>query len=158
MSLYGQCIVQQVKWNANKLNTKISPFTTSDLIKPIAFLLESSFSGKIYCYSSGQKFIYIFLFPIHCRMKNVIVTLNIFRRKVYKNFGCFFQFLNKPSGKKLLMALTCLYTIQILLRGNKTLTSFFSQGSSRINASQNISKILVGPKRALESIQNWPLV
>ena len=124
MSLYGQCIVQQVKWNANKLNTKISSFTTSDLIKPIAFLLESSFSGKIYCYSSGQQLIYIFLSPIHCRIKNVICNINIFHRKVYKMF---FQFLNKPSGKKLLMALTCLYTIQILLRGNKTLTSFFTR-------------------------------
>ena len=72
VSLYGLCIVQQVKWNANKLNTKISLFTTSDLIKPIiAFPIASSFSGKIYCYSSWQQFIHIFLFPIHCRIKNV---------------------------------------------------------------------------------------
>ena len=84
MSLYGQCIVQQVKWNANKLNTKISSFTTSDLIKPIAFLLESSFSGKIYCCSSGQQLIYIFLFPIHCRMKNVIVGRQLYVRLTYK--------------------------------------------------------------------------
>ena len=84
VSLYGQCIVQQVKWNANKLNTKISSFTTSDIIKPIAFLLESSFSGKIYCYSSGQQFIYIFIFPIHCKIKNVLRLRQLYVTLTYK--------------------------------------------------------------------------